>query len=85
MGFRLPELVAPIGQYRGLAFGTGRAPLYGAFRAFPAEEVRRRYPSRQAYVAIWEAAVDDLVVTGALRSEDAPAMKARGAEVGLPF
>jgi hypothetical protein len=33
-GIRLPELAAPVGEYRGIAFGTGRPPMSGAFRAF---------------------------------------------------
>ena len=33
-GIRLPELAAPLREYRGIAFGTGRPPLMGSSRAF---------------------------------------------------
>ena len=41
-GIRLPELAAPLREYRGIAFGTGRPPLMGSSRARCA---RRRQPS----------------------------------------
>jgi Alpha/beta hydrolase domain len=83
-GIRLPELEAPTHEYRGVAFGTGRPPLFGAARPFSDDELRARYPSRAAYVAQWCTAVDALVTSGALRPEDAPAMKARADDVALP-
>ena len=83
-GVRLPELEAPTAEHRGLWMGTGRAPLYGASRPFDEAQLRALYPTRAAFTARWEAAVDALAATGALRPEDAPAMKARAAEVALP-
>jgi hypothetical protein len=84
-GIRLPEVAVPIAEYRGMAFGTGRAPLFGSARPFADDEVRTLYRDRAAYVAQWCDAVDALVDSGALRPEDAPAMKARGDTVPLPF
>ena len=84
-GIRLPELEAPTHEYHGVAFGTGRAPLFGAARPLDDEAVRARFPTRAAYVARWHDAVDALVATGALRPEDAPATKARVDEVSLPL
>jgi hypothetical protein len=83
-GIRLPELEAPTHEYRGAAFGTGRAPLFGSARPFTAEQLRERYPARAAFEARWHAAVDALVASGALRSEDAPDMKDRATTVDLP-
>ena len=65
--------------------GTGRLPLFGAATPFTDDEVRARYTSRADYEARWSAAVDALVASGALRPEDAPTMRARVAEVRLPF
>jgi Alpha/beta hydrolase domain len=84
-GIRLPELEMPIATYRGAAMGTGRLPLFGAASPFTDDELRRRYPSRECYQQGWDAAVDALVTTGALRPEDAPALRARGADVRLPL
>ena len=84
-GIRLPELEAPTHEYHGVAFGTGRAPLFGSARPLDDDVVRARFPTRATYVARWHDAVDALVTTGALRPEDAPAMKARGDEVSLPM
>jgi hypothetical protein len=84
-GIRLPELEAPTHEYHGVAFGTGRAPLFGSARPLDDDVVRARFPTRAAYVARWHDAVDALVTTGALRPEDAPAMKARGDAVSLPM
>jgi len=84
-GIRLPELEAPTHEYHGVAFGTGRAPLFGAARPLDDEAVRARFPTRAAYVARWHDAVDALVATGALRPEDAPGMKARVDGVSLPL
>ena len=83
-GIRLPELEAPTSAYRGAAFGTGRAPLFGAARPFTDDELRVRYPSRAVYTQRWCAAVERLVAAGALRAQDAPAMCARADEVLLP-
>jgi len=84
-GVRLPEIAVPVSEYRGTAFGTGRAPLFGASRRLPDDRLRALYSSRADYLARWSAAVDSLVDSGALRPDDAPGMKARGEDVHLPF
>jgi hypothetical protein len=84
-GIRLPEMQAPTAEYRGMSFHTGRAPLFGASRPFSAEVLGALYPSREAYAARWYEAVDRLVNSGAVRPEDAAAMKIRAADVRLPF
>ncbi len=76
-GIRLPELAAPLREYRGVSFGTGRPPLMGSSRALPVEVVHGLYPSQDVYTRQWCAAVDDLVERGVLRQEDAPPMKDR--------
>ena len=84
-GIRLPELAMPTATYRGAAMGTGRLPLFGAATPFTDDELRARYASRAEYEQGWDAAVDALVASGALRPEDAAATTARVAEVRLPF
>jgi hypothetical protein len=84
-GIRLPELQVPTATYQGVAMGTGRLPLFGAARPLSPDQLRARYRSRTEYERGWNAAVDALVTTGALRPEDADAMRARVADVDLPF
>jgi hypothetical protein len=84
-GIRLPEMEAPTAMYRGAAMATGRPPLFGAATPFTDDDLRARYPSRADYERRWNGAVDALVTSGALRPEDAPAMRARVADVHLPF
>ncbi len=83
-GIRLPELEAPTAEHRGLSFGTGRAPLFGASRFFADDVIRDLYPTRAAFLDRWRQAVDNLVSSGAILAEDAAQMKARGEEVRLP-
>lgn len=83
-GIRLPELEVPTATYRGVAMGTGRLPLFGAATPLADDDLRARYPSRAAYEREWDAAVDALVTSGALRPDDASSMRERVAEVRLP-
>ncbi|HEY6532696.1 MAG TPA: alpha/beta hydrolase domain-containing protein [Acidimicrobiales bacterium] len=76
-GVRLPDLAVPTHEHRGYAVGTGYPPMFGASQPFTPDELRGLYPSREVFVQRWTDAVDDLVATGALRPEDAGAMKAR--------
>jgi hypothetical protein len=84
-GIRLPELAAPVREYRGMAMGSGRPPLFGASKRLDDDVVRALYPTRAAYLRRWNEAVDALVASGAVRSEDAPRLKARGEAVELPL
>jgi hypothetical protein len=82
-GVRLPELQAPTAEYRGLSFGTGRAPLFGASRRFGDDVLRSLYPTREVFLKQWQDAVDQLVISRAILAEDAEVMKARGLETML--
>ena len=80
-GIRLPEMEAPLAEYRGRDdTAEGLGTLYGWARPFRADELGRLYPSTEAYVKVWEEAVDHLVATGALRPEDAVDYRRRGPE-----
>lgn len=81
-GIRLPEMAAPIAEYRGRDdTAEGLGALYGWARPFSADQIRALYPAADVYAKAWDAAVDDLISSGAVRSEDGPAMRARGREV----
>lgn len=84
-GIRLPEMAAPVAEYRGMSFGTGMPPLFGAARRFSDDQLQAMYRSRADYDARWSAAVETLVATGCLLPEDRPALLARCAQVRLPF
>ncbi|MGE0877738.1 MAG: alpha/beta hydrolase domain-containing protein [Acidimicrobiia bacterium] len=84
-GIRLPEMEAPTHEFRGMAFASGRAPLFGAARRFADETIKALYTDRAEYEATWNAAVDHLVDSEAIRPEAAPAMKAAVTAVELPF
>jgi hypothetical protein len=84
-GIRLPEIAAPTAEYRGVSFGTGSAPLFGASRRFSADLLRTLYPSRQVFERQWCDAVDALVDAGAIRPEDGAAMRSRADTVPLPL
>jgi hypothetical protein len=83
-GIRLPELEAPVAEYRGMAIGTGRGPLFGSSRPFTDDELRALYPSRQLFEDRWQHAVDALVASRAIRPEDADDMHAAARMVPLP-
>jgi hypothetical protein len=83
-GIRLPELAVPVAEYRGMATGTGVAPLFGASRPLADEVLRTMYPSRQLLEARWRQAVDNLVGAEAIRPQDAAAMTQRLDDVRLP-
>ncbi len=52
-GIRLPELAVPIGEYRGMSFGTGHPPLFGGYRPFHVDEFARAVPrSSRVYGAL---------------------------------
>lgn len=80
-GIRLPELAVPVAEHRGRKGGTGTAPVFGGRRLYPDARVAQLYRSRAEYADLWNRAVDDLLAAGVVLPEDAPAMRARGAEV----
>jgi hypothetical protein len=84
-GIRLPELEAPVAEYRGTAVGTGLPPLFGAARPFTDDELRMLYPSRRLLEARWQSAVVDLVASEAIRPADAATMTRRIDDVRLPI
>jgi hypothetical protein len=83
-GIRLPELEAPVAEYRGMAVGTGLPPLFGAARPFADDELKVMYPSRGLFAARWQTAVGHLAASEAIRHEDAAALAGRMDSVRWP-
>ena len=84
-GIRLPQVAAPVAEYRGMSFGTGRPPLFGAARRFDDGLLQAIYPTRAGYLRRWNETVDHLLASGALLEEDAGELRAAGSEVELPL
>jgi hypothetical protein len=79
-GIRLPDFAVPTGQHTGIGEGEALAALVGYSRPFTPEELSELYPSREAYLSKWHAALDHAVEAGFVLAEDAPAMKATADE-----
>jgi hypothetical protein len=75
-GIRLPDFAVPTGQHTGIGEGEALAALVGYSRPFTPEELGELYPSREAYLSRWHAALDHGVEAGFVLADDAPAMKA---------
>ncbi len=74
-GVRLPQVDVPVAHNSAIQ----RTPdvfarLVGTYEAFPAEEVRRRYGTRESYLALYEKAARAAVATGVVLPRDVEAM-----------
>jgi hypothetical protein len=84
-GIRLPQVDVPLAHNSAIR----RTPdvfarLVGSYEAFPADEVRRRYGSRQAYLARYEEATQAAVAAGVVLPRDVEPMLAEAA-AAFPF
>ncbi|MCX7360707.1 MAG: alpha/beta hydrolase domain-containing protein, partial [Alphaproteobacteria bacterium] len=76
-GIRLPDIAVPLAAYTGwneykAPYPTGElADRDGSYLAFPAAKIAERYPTRDAYVAKVQAAVDHLLKDRLILQEDA--------------
>ena len=76
-GIRLPDIAVPLAAYTGWneykpPYPAGEiADRDGSYFAFPADKIAARYPSRAAYIAKMQAAVDQLKADRLLLQEDA--------------
>jgi hypothetical protein len=92
-GLRLPEMDVPLVQYGIYGnFPTHALNMWAAFACgaggsanpLPADLLRARYPSAQAYVQAYKAAADKLLSEGFLRPADYVLMLKAAAQVALP-
>lgn len=72
-GIRWPHLEVPLATHRGES-PDGQIDLLGSSTRFPPGEVRRLYPDRADYEKRCVAAVETLVATGVILSDDAEAV-----------
>jgi hypothetical protein len=84
-GVRLPQVEVPLAHNSAIQ----RTPdvfarLVGTYEAFPAEEVRGRYGSREGYLARYEDAARAAVAAGVVLPRDVEAMLAEAA-AAFPF
>ena len=75
---RVPELAAPTARHRGGNEGNLMLGLLGQSIPYTAEELRARYPDRDAYLARWDAGIDDLLASGLDIGRDVDVLRARG-------
>ena len=84
-GVRLPQVDLPLAHNSAIQ----RTPdvfarLLGTYEAFPAEEVRRRYATREGYLARYEAAARAAVAAGVVPPRDVEPMLDEAA-AAFPF
>jgi hypothetical protein len=86
-GMRVPELAAPTARHRGGNEGNRMLGLLGESLPYTDEELRARYRDRAAYLAAWDAGIDDLLETGLDIEPDVEVLRARGRMLadGLPL
>ena len=82
---RLPQVDLPLAHNSAIQ----RTPdvfarLLGTYEAFPAEEVRRRYATREGYLARYEAAARAAVAAGVVPPRDVEPMLDEAA-AAFPF
>src|SRR5262249_29153771 len=75
-GIRLPDFEVPTGAHAGSVPGDVAASLLGSSRLFTPGGLAALYPSRDAYLTRWHAALERGVQAGFILGDDAPAMKA---------
>jgi hypothetical protein len=83
-GIRLPELAVPTALQTGENNGAVCCVLYGSREPFAEAELLTANPSRAAYVARMDAAIERSVADGYMLAEDAPGLcrEARASQLG---
>lgn len=77
-GIRLPELQAPTGKHSGTNAINPLAALSGESTPFPDAELAILYADADAYLKMWDAAVDQTRADGLVLDRDVDALHARG-------
>lgn len=84
-GIRTPQVDVPV----AVLSGSGQPPngfcgLFGTTTPLSAADLAARYPSHDAFVEQWSAAVDDAVAAGAVLEADADHLKAAAEQSSIP-
>jgi Alpha/beta hydrolase domain len=77
-GIRLPEVEAATARHRGDNDVDIVLSLFGESVPFSPDELTVRYPTRDAYFATWDGAIDRLLAAGLDIGPDVDALRARG-------
>lgn len=83
-GVRSPHVDAPVATLTGINAGTGFCRLFGSTVPLTSEQLLARYPDHEAFVAAWEAALDDAVAGGFLLQPDADELLAAAQASSVP-
>jgi hypothetical protein len=77
-GIRLPDLLAPTGVHSGTNSINPLAALSGESTPFSDDRLATLYPDADAYVAAWNAAVDQTRADGLVLDHDLDTLRSRG-------
>ncbi len=84
-GIQLPQVVVPTGVLDGARTTVaGTCSLAGSFTIFSAEKLASLYPTHQAYVAKYTAAVKRSVKQGFVQPYDASVSVAQAQDSAIP-
>jgi hypothetical protein len=64
--------------------GAPFCPLLGVTAPFDAQTLRELYPSREAYLAAFDQALDDALAAGSVLDADAAELREEAARIDLP-
>ena len=77
-GIRLPDLEVPTARHSGTNDVNPLAALSGQSIPFTPEQIEARYPSAEAYLRQWDAAVDRVREQGLVLDADLETLRRRG-------
>jgi hypothetical protein len=80
-GIRLPDLEVPTARHSGTNDVNPLAALSGQSTPFTAEQIEARYPSAEAYLRQWDAAVDRAREQGLVLDADLDLLLHRGRKI----
>lgn len=83
-GVRSPHVDAPVATLTGINSGTGFCRLFGSTAPLTTEQLLERYPTKDDFVAAWQAALDDAVAGGFLLQPDADELLAAAQASTVP-
>lgn len=83
-GVRSAHVDAPVATLTGINSGSGFCRLFGSTVPLTSTQLLERYPTKAAFVAAWEAALDSAVAGGFLLQPDADELLAAAQASSVP-
>jgi hypothetical protein len=83
-GVRTPHVDAPVATLTGINSGPGFCRLFGSTEPLTNQQLLARYPTKEAFVAAWKAALDTAVAGGFLLQPDADDLLAAAQASSVP-